>query len=288
MKRTFLALALILIVAPQFTETASAQSMNYTVMTWNIRYNNPNDGPDAWPHRKDWVAEIIQREKIDLVGLQEVPQDQYEDLQERLPDLKSYGVGRNDGKRSGEAVPIFYRPSRFELIDKSTFWLSKTPDKPGSKDWDAAITRIVSWVKLKDKRTEEVFYFMNTHFDHRGPKARQESAKLLIEKLRETFSDHPVILTGDFNTKPGSEPYQILTADSEQAAFRDAKSVSMKQPTGPDSTWCGFKAVAPGQRIDLIFATNGVQVQSHQTLVDQKEGRFPSDHLAVVAKMKVE
>ena len=183
---------------------ARLQALN--VMSWNIRYDNPRDGVNAWKNRKDWVAEIITTQKVDIVGLQEVLLRQLDDLKKRLPEMDVYGVGRDDGKSRGEFAPIFFPQERFDLLDKSTFWLSRTPDKVGSRDWDAAITRIASWVKLKDRNTGRVFYVINTHFDHRGEKARAESAALLAKQLREKFTEHPVILTGDFNTTPDSLP----------------------------------------------------------------------------------
>ena len=211
-------------------------------------------------------------------------------MQKSLPAYAVYGVGRDDGKQRGEFAPIFYRKDRLELLDSDTFWLSPTPDKVGSRGWDAAITRIASWVKLKDKRTGEAFYVVNTHFDHRGASARHESAKLLVKQLREKFADHPVILTGDFNTLPGSAPYRALTISGENddpSAFEDTFGVSAAKPIGPDSTWNGFRAIVPKRRIDFIFVTPAIGVLSHRTLDDQRDGRFPSDHLPVVATLNL-
>ena len=261
-----------------------------TVMTWNIRYDNRGDGENAWRHRSDWVAEIIKREQPDLLGCQEVLSSQLNDLEDSLTDYAVYGVGRDDGKRRGEFAPIFYRRERFELIDSSTFWLSPTPEKVGSKGWDAAITRIASWVKLKDKRKGDTFYAINTHFDHRGTTARHESAKLLAKQLREKFADHPVILTGDFNTTPGSAPYAALTKrqqDPDAPLFQDTIDLAAEKSAGPDSTWNGFQAVVPHRRIDFIFVSPQAIVQTHRTLVDQREGRFPSDHLPVVTTLEL-
>lgn len=284
MIKLILALLVVMTAAPLQGESES-EPVSMNAMTWNICYNNPGDGENAWPHRKDWVAEIIRREQVDVIGLQEVLKGQLDDLTERLPEMEAYGVGRDDGKTKGEYAPILYRRDRFELLEKSTFWLSKTPDMPGSKDWDAALPRIASWVKLKDKQTGKVFYFMNTHFDHRGAEARKQSAAMLVSKLKAQFRDHPVILTGDFNTLPGSDPNVTLVSPPKERGpgFQDSKSISTSDPSGPDSTWCGFEAVVPGRRIDFIFVTRGVTVSSHRTLTDQKEGRFPSDHLPVKA-----
>lgn len=266
---------------------AMADSLN--VMSWNIRYDNPGDGVNAWPKRSDWVAEIIVANKTDIAGIQEVLVGQLEDLKARLPEMAVYGVGRDDGDLAGEFCPIFYRRDRFELVDRSTFWLSPTPEKSASKGWDAALPRIASWVKLKDRRSGTAFYVMNTHFDHRGAQARAMSAALLLKRLRAQFADHAVLLTGDFNTTPASTPYNTLTGDGTQtdAVFLDAYSHSAQAPEGPNSTWNGFQAIVPDQRIDFVFTTKGVKVARLRILDDQREGRFPSDHLPVVAELRL-
>ena len=268
-------------------QEALAQSLN--AMTWNIRYNNPDDGVNAWPNRKDWVAEIIIKSKADIAGFQEVLVGQLEDLKVRLPEMDVYGVGRDDGKNAGEFTPIFFRKDRFELVEKSTFWLSPTPDKTASKGWDAALPRIASWVKLKDRQTGTVFYVMNTHFDHFGTQARAESAALLLKHLRENFVDHPVILTGDLNTTPDSPPYNTLIGKGTETrpVYFDAFEHSAQKPEGPDSTWNGFEAIVPHRRIDFVFTTKSVGVERFQTLDDQRESRFPSDHLPVVAELEL-
>ena len=270
------------------TSTAGAETpAKVRVMTWNIRYANPRDGKNAWKHRKDWVAEVIARQKVDVVGLQEVLSPQLHHLQKRLTDYASYGVGRDDGKSRGEYAPIFYRQDRFTLLDKGTFWLSRTPDKVGSKDWDAAITRIASWVQLRDKKTKQTLFVVNTHFDHRGRQARANSAKLLVERLRTQFKDHPVVLTGDFNTLPGSAPYKTLVGSpkDKKRVFHDARGLSNAKPEGPNSTWSGFRAGVANRRIDFIMTSNNIRVLTHRTLAEQRDGRFASDHLAVVSDL---
>lgn len=264
-----------------------AQTLN--AMSWNIRYNNPDDGVNAWPNRKDWVAEIVVKNKVDIAGFQEVLVGQLEDLKARLPEMDVYGVGRDDGRNAGEFTPIFFRRDRFELVEKSTFWLSPTPDKTASKGWDAALPRIASWVQLRDRQTGTVFYMINTHFDHRGAEARAESASILLKHLREIFNDHPVILTGDLNTTPDSAPYNILVGEGTQTSpvYLDAYKHSGRKPEGPESTWNGFDAIVPHRRIDFVFTTKSVKVERFQTLDDQRETRFPSDHLPVLAELEL-
>jgi endonuclease/exonuclease/phosphatase family metal-dependent hydrolase len=274
---------LILAAAVSWQSSSAAQSLQ--VMTWNIRYDNAGDGENRWRNRKDWVAEIVRREKVDLVGFQEVLAGQSKDLQDRLPEMRSYGVGRDDGKNAGEMVPIFYRQERFELLDQGTFWLSPTPDKPGSKGWDAAITRITGWLKLKDRETKETFFVLNAHFDHRGNEARRESAALIVKQIREQFAEHPVIFLGDLNSLPDSAAYKTLTGDEAgKSPLRDAY-VHAKAKEGPDSTWNGFQKIAPGNQIDYLFVGEQIGVEELRTLTDQRDGKFPSDHLPVVCRL---
>jgi endonuclease/exonuclease/phosphatase family metal-dependent hydrolase len=204
--------------------------------------------------------------------------------------METYGVGRDDGKNGGEFSPIFYRRDRFELLEKSTFWLSPTPDKIGSKGWDAALPRIASWIKLKDRQSGVVFCVINTHFDHRGATARTESAGVILKQVREQFVGLPVILTGDFNTIPGTPPYDILIgkgAERDVVLFFDTFEQSAQKPLGPNSTWNGFEAIVPNRRIDFVFTTKSVKVNRFQILEDQREGRFPSDHLPVITELEL-
>lgn len=270
-----------------FNEAACADPIK--VMSWNIRYNNPGDGVNSWPHRKDWVAEIVSNNKIDIAGFQEVLVDQFEDLKQRLPEMEAYGVGRDDGRNSGEFSPIFFRKSRFELQQQGTFWLSPSPDQVGSKGWDAALPRIASWVQLHDRQTDQSFYMINTHFDHRGSEARLESARLLVRIKSDKFYNHPVILSSDFNTTPESAPYESLTTQCTEDIhhFVDARESSTEPPAGPNTTWNGFEAIVPDRRIDFVFTTGEIKVLRFRILEDQRDGRFPSDHLPVVTELQL-
>lgn len=255
---------------------------SFKVATYNIRYASPNDGRDIWSNRVDRVAKVIAEN--DIVGLQEVTLAQLDALRERLTDFDWYGVGRDDGKSGGEHAVIFFRKDRFEAIDRGTIWLSPTPDQVGVKGWDAALPRTCTWMILRDLVGDRPVWFANTHFDHRGSLARTESAKLLRQFAAKESGSLPVILLGDFNCLPGSDPYRALTSTSADAntALRDARNVSMTPPAGPASTWNGFREIAPGRLIDHIFVNERVTVRSLTTL-DPKTaaGRFASDHLPV-------
>jgi endonuclease/exonuclease/phosphatase family metal-dependent hydrolase len=183
-------------------------------MTFNIRLNVASDSLNAWPYRKDMAASMIQFYHTDIVGIQEALFDQVNDLAARLPDYGWFGVGRDDGKQQGEFMAIFYLKQRFTVLHHATFWLSETPEVPGL-GWDAACNRIVTWGKFEDQLTGKIFYHFNTHFDHRGEIARQESARLLLNSIRQIAGNAAVIITGDFNSTPNSIPYQILTQKFE-------------------------------------------------------------------------
>lgn len=249
-------------------------------MSFNIRYNTPNDGENAWPNRKEMAAGVIRFHDADFAGLQEALLGQIEDLQARLPEYDWIGVGRDDGESAGEFTPIFYRQDRFELEDQDTFWLSETPEVPGSKSWDTAITRIATWGAFRDRRTGDRFIVLNTHFDHIGTEAREESAKLIVDRL--SAFDVPVIVTGDFNATPDSAPYAVMTN-----SLRDAFEATQTPHYGPTSTWNGFDEIQPNRRIDYIFVSNDVTVLRHGILSETVDGRFPSDHLPVLAEIRL-
>jgi len=270
-------------------EELAGQGIKMRAMTFNIRYANPGDGDNAWPHRRERVAEMIQSSDVDIAGLQEALFVQVEYLASRLLDYEWYGVGRDDGRQAGEFSPIFYRKDRFRPVDRSTYWLSTTPEKPGSKSWDAALPRIVTCLKLEERRTKQNFWAINTHFDHRGENARRESAKLIAERIASVAGSSPVVLMGDFNCRRNSDPYRLLTAaEHAEPAFQDTFKLSAEGHEGPDSTWNGFKEVVPGQVIDFIFVRGPIGVRRHATLVARFDGRFASDHLPVLTDLVID
>ena len=263
----------------------------FRVMTFNVRLNTPNDGDNAWPNRKDIATSMVRFYDADIFGVQEALKDQMDDLTERLPDYGWYGVGRDDGKDAGEFMSVFYKKDRFEALKDSTFWLSETPDSV-SKGWDARCFRVVTVMEFKDKMTGKIFYLFNTHFDHMGQVARRESANLLLKSVKQIAGDLPVIITGDFNSSPESEPYKILTQglpDDSASKVIDSKLVSKYPHHGPSGTITRFESanLPDNWAIDHIFIKNNVSVIRHGTLSDTFDGRFPSDHMLVLAEVLV-
>ncbi|MFP6612721.1 MAG: endonuclease/exonuclease/phosphatase family protein [Pirellulales bacterium] len=272
---------IILLPASLVTTASGAEAIN--VMSFNIRYDNPRDGLNNWRFRKAQVVGIFKDHNIDIAGLQEVLHGQLSNLKKQLPGYACTGVGRDDGKKSGEYSPVFYQADRFELTRHKTIWLSPTPEKIGSKGWDAALPRIATFAWLKSRTSEQSLLVVNTHFDHRGKIARRNSAALIaqwVEQLNER--QLPVVVMGDLNCLPDAAPYGELAA----AGFRDGLKITRSKHTGPTGTWNGFgDQVEKDRRIDFVFVNKRVEVLEHQIDSRMLNGRFPSDHCPVIAKI---
>jgi endonuclease/exonuclease/phosphatase family metal-dependent hydrolase len=279
-RAAFSALLLTVLLAGCAATRLETNTAPFRVMSFNIRFDNPGDGEDAWPHRQEKAASMIRFHHADIAGLQEALKHQIEDLAERLPEYAWIGVGRDDGKDAGEFTPIFYRKARFDLLEHDTFWLSETPQVPGSKSWDAAITRIATWAVFGDRASGRRFLLLNTHFDHIGVEARGESARLIAERLEALAGNLPSIVMGDFNSTEDTNAYDIMTS-----RLKDAFYLSEHPNHGSSSSWNGFQAIEPGRRIDYIFMDDRVRVLQHGILSETFDGRFPSDHLPVLAEV---
>jgi len=262
--------------------TLIAQQMN--IASFNIRMNTPKDGINAWPNRIEMVTGLLKFHDVEIFGLQEAFYGQINDIQKELPNYQWLGVGRDDGEKDGEFSPIFFDKSKFILLDNSTFWLSENCDKPGL-GWDAACNRVVTWGKFQSKVTGKRFIVFNTHFDHRGDEARKNSAFLIRDKIKEISGDQglPIILTGDFNLTPDSEPIGLI-----KGFMKDSREITKTPPYGPVGTFTSFKWDAPmDKRIDYIFVQGGVDVLKYAVLTDAKDQRFPSDHLPIFVKVQL-
>ena len=280
--KTLLSVFILLFIASSLT----AQDMN--VMTFNIRLNTSSDSLNAWPYRKDNAASEILFHKVHILGVQEALHDQMVDLQQHLPQYRSVGGGRDDGKEKGEYSAIFYDTTRLRVLQTKMFWLSETPEVPGSKSWDAAITRMVTWAKFKDKKTKKIFFAFNTHFDHIGKIARRESAKLLLQRVNEIAGNIPAVITGDFNAEPADEPVQVIADKNDPLHFTDSKEISQTPHYGPAGTFNGFKNKERNdQPIDYIFLKGKWKVLRHATISQTWQGRFASDHFAVLAGLNL-
>lgn len=252
------------------------------VMSFNIRYDNPGDGRNRWERRRELVSSTIRFHQADIAGLQEVLHNQMEFLRHSLNGFDFVGAGRDDGKEAGEYAPIFYRRDLFEERSWGVFWLSETPDVPGSVGWDAACSRLVTWVRLAERNGGDLFVF-NTHFDHVGKRARRESARLLLDRVQELAGDSPVIVTGDFNCAPGDSALRLLIEPDSRPPLLDAYDDPDAIRYGSSGTFNGFRDLAEGNRIDYIFHRNAGRVLAHGIIAEKWDGRFASDHYPVMA-----
>jgi endonuclease/exonuclease/phosphatase family metal-dependent hydrolase len=256
------------------------------VMTFNIRNSAARDGANAWSHRQALVIGTMREFNPDLFGAQEVLADQFEALRDTFQDYTAVGVARDDGARKGEWALILFRKARFEQIDAGNFWLSERPDEIGSKSWDAALTRICSWVKLRDRTAQRQLVFANTHFDHKGVIARRESARVLRERLAALAGADPLVLTGDFNCTDTDDPYRVLvgenSAGTNSLALYDSYREIHSERQPDEGTFHAFKGGATGARIDWILHSKDFRAVA-ASIVRPAAGPFASDHYPVTA-----
>ncbi len=261
--------------------SARAQPV-FTAITYNIRFDNPGDGDDAWPKRRDHLAAQLRFYAPDVFGIQEGLHRQLVYLDEQLPGYTRVGVGRDDGKEGGEYSALYFLKKRYGLLASGTFWLSETPDTV-SKGWDAALPRVCTFAHLHDSIAGKKLWVFNTHFDHIGKEARRRSAELIVQKIREkNTAGEAVVLMGDFNAEPQEDPVAVLTG-----ALRDARAASLEPPFGPEGTFNAFRFQEPvRRRIDYIFLNEQMlEVKQYAVLSDSRNCHYPSDHLPVLARL---
>ncbi len=256
--------------------TSEDKKINVRWATFNLRYDNQGDAPNHWGARKERVAQYIKDTKIDVFGTQEVLHHQFEDLKAMLPNFEAVGVGRDDGKTKGEYSAVYYRKDKFTALDSGTFWLSENPDSIGKMGWDAACPRVATWAKLQDKETGKIFMAVNTHFDHVGVVARNQSALLIISKIKEIVGDRPAVLTGDFNVTDKSDAYATITTN--EFVLKDAHKIAEKT-AGVNYSYHGFTRVLAEKRdkIDFIFVTPQIRVL-HSEVTPEIPEALLSDH----------
>ncbi len=261
----------------------STYSQNIKVMTYNIRLDLASDGENRWDNRKEMLAGQVLFYEPDFLGVQEALHNQMDYLAKALPNYKYIGRGRDDGRQQGEYSAIFYNAENFDVLDQATFWLSETPVTP-SKGWDAAYNRVCTYGIFRDKKTGVKLWVFNTHLDHVGNIARVESAKLILQKIKQLNTQNlPVVLTGDFNLEDNSESIKLISTE-----LNDAKK-SAKQVFGPDGTFNAFQFDKPViTRIDYIFTSRNIAVKKYAVLSDSKNCRYPSDHLPVYTELFIQ
>ena len=261
-----------------FSVTTSAQTLK--VMSYNIRLDVASDGINQWSNRTETLPALIGKYNPDLIGLQEVMHHQLLTILEKLPAYDFIGVGRDDGQQKGEYSCILYKRDRFAVTSSKTSWLSITPDVAGSKSWDAAITRVVTRGRFRDKTSGKDLLHFNTHFDHIGKEARKNSSRIILELIaaERGAANTPVIVTGDFNSQPDEDAYEVMATSGVVTDARPAGS--------NEGTFCTFDVNGPPCRlIDYIFHSAQLSVKTYHIIKDNNGMFYPSDHLPVMAEL---
>lgn len=281
MKQILWALLVLVMVGAQ-----QVKAEELTVASFNIRYHNASDSVkgNGWKQRCPVICDLIRFNDFEIFGAQEVLHDQLLDMLTGLPGYDYVGVGRDDGKTKGEYAPVFYQKDKFKVLESGNFWLSEITDRP-NKGWDAALPRICTWAKFKDRENGFEFYFFNLHMDHIGVEARKNSAQLVLRKITEMCDNKPVILTGDFNVDQHSPNYAVLEGSE---LLNDAYETA-KVSYALNGTFNNFKPdMFTGSRIDHVFVSPDFEVERYGVLTDtyrteiadsksEKSGNFPQE-----------
>ena len=249
------------------------------VMTFNVRV--PVDtGMNAWAHRRDLMVQVIAAAHPDVLGTQELTEEQGQYLAAHLPGYAWFGQGREGGTK-GEHMGVFYRTDRLQVVRSGDFWLSDTPDVPGSRTWGQPYPRMVTWARFRLRHGGGTFDYFNTHFPYRpeDTRARMLSAQEIMRRIGQLPASAAVILAGDFNCGPDSPVHALLTR-----SLRDARDAAASS-SGPAKTFHDFTGI-PNQRIDWILS-RGFSVRGVRTITTHDGARYPSDHFPVLAELVV-
>jgi endonuclease/exonuclease/phosphatase family metal-dependent hydrolase len=272
-----------------FVPASQQPAAPLTVMSFNIRYGTANDADNRWANRRDLLFDVLRTEDPDLVGLQEALAFQIDDILAAVPVYAVAGVGRDDGRRSGEFAAILFRRDRLTLGEAGTFWLSDTPEVVASTSWGNSITRICTWARFVD-RDGRAFWHYNLHLDHQSQPSRERSTALLLERIdARARRDEPAIVTGDFNAGEDNPAATQLTRVAEGATTpRFVDTFRVLHPAATDvGTFTAFEfGRTSGDKIDYVFVEPGVDVLDARIVRTARDQRYPSDHFPVVARIR--
>ena len=275
-KRIFILAAALLMSLPLLQAKGDEGSENLKVMSYNIRLGSGKDGTNSWALRYTATEEMLKDQKPDVFGVQEALDYQVHYIED-MCGYESVGVGREDGKKEGEHMSIFWNKKTVSMLKWGTFWLSETPQKP-SKGWDAACFRTATWALMKDKKTGKKFYFVNTHLDHEDKEAQKNGLKLIVEKIAEMNPEGlPMVLTGDFNIEPSNPALADL-----DARMQSTRKIAEK--TDDHATYNGWGKSST--MIDYIYVSGFSSCPEYQTVTKRYADRkFISDHYPICATL---
>lgn len=271
---------------------AGSSALDLRVMTFNIKQQNPAnkkaaDSPNHWNLRKDIVFDVIRDAAPCILATQEAYQHQLDDLAAAFPAFAQVGAGR-DGENRGEHCSIFYRTDRFQVSDSGTFWLSDTPARR-SKTWGHFYHRICTWARLVEKTSDRALYVFNTHLDHKSQSARERSVRLIAQRIHDRRHKDPFILAGDFNADEDNPVITYLKGEHQEVS--PVPVVDSFRLLHPDETCVGtgnrFAGRADGIKSDYIFVMPGSEAIETGIVRAHRDGRYPSDHFPVTARIRI-
>ena len=278
MKKLFI-IILALIAPFSLAFAAEKGPKELKVMSYNIRLGVGKDGTNSWQYRAPATIAMLEAQKPDVFGVQEAYGFQIAFIEEYCKNFKSVGVGREDGKKKGEYMSIFWNKKTVSLLKWGTFWLSETPEKP-SKGWDADCIRTATWALMKDKKTGKKFYFVNTHLDHKGAEAQKNGLKLIVDRIASINPQgYPMVLTGDFNIKPNNPALTDL-----DKIMHSTRKIASK--TDSRNTFNGWSVKETDMIIDYIYVSGFSECPEYRTVTEKYVERpFVSDHYPVVSRL---
>jgi endonuclease/exonuclease/phosphatase family metal-dependent hydrolase len=272
---------------------SAAPAGELAAMSFNIRYGTARDGENHWANRRQMVFDVIAEHRPDVLGLQEALKFQIDEIMAAVPGYVLIGVGRDDGAEQGEYSCILYRTERLDVVDSGTFWLSDTPEAPGSITWGNACTRVCSWGRFKDRKTGGRLDVYNVHLDHVSQPSREKSAVLVAQRIAARPDEAPCIFMGDFNAGEGNPAVRFIKGEALLAGrrtplvFRDTFRI-----VHPDEkivgTFNAFTGRTDGEKIDYIFVGPGWRTLDAAIIRTSKDGRYPSDHFPLTARLRLQ
>lgn len=251
------------------------------MMTFNIRFENPEDVENRWEARREQVCEIIRRYAPSIIGTQEGTWNQLIYLLNNLPEYTFHAPDRVIDDTC-QYPTIYYHRKKFEVTGGGDRWLSKTPSVHRSKDWDSAFPRMMSYGMFRDQETGRKLLVIVTHLDHQGTEARQEQARLIASFV--TRHTVPAVVMGDFNDRPGSRTHQILTGSD--VALYDTWQLLGKNEGEESMTHHGFSGFPQKTRMDWILVSSHFRVTGAQVIRDHWDGQYPSDHFPYLVDLE--
>jgi endonuclease/exonuclease/phosphatase family metal-dependent hydrolase len=257
--------------------------MELCLISCNIRFDNPADGLNSWPHRREFLTQTLLKHGPSLIATQE---GRIHQLNQLKSSLKKFDLVDQHRSWIGERMypSIFLEQNQFEFIASGDMWLSETPDIAGSHSFESAFPRLMTWTKIQVKGSEENLFIVNTHLDHVKQETRLSQVKVLAQEIKRIWDKQSsLIIMGDFNDSPSSKVRDVLMSEFSflQDAWRLFNDVE-------ETSHHAFKGeIQNGSRIDWIMVDAKIAVESCLMDKSASNGLYPTDHYPIICKIRL-